>query len=1243
MQNCPEEVSHNGITVQWSQSATAINIESDPKCFINDEPVKRNCTDDAWTPSVDDVGPCLKAVKSFNATSCPPGFNKISKKNNEYCYQVSSNSTWGYPCFSSGGTSVVTDLNEEEINSLIESLVKVNVSRYYWLPAHRPKLFNPVVWSIPGPNWGVQVNANDHITYHNLIWKNCLALDIEQRTLTTDACTQNYPNLCFYINNAHYPAVCPKGYHTFRYKPDNGTCYGIETSETGLTFQSFLNTKCNTPMTDNQHALSRFIFTKIAELNELPDDQWCWFKTDAVGLEKNNPYTFKKGFTDTFIGFEGVIDNVGTLSLVNSSSTLFCMACEADVIYGETELVFEFNEAENQIYLTVYFPSGLWKYDNDDKGIQCFSDAKGFVNVVGINDLPVLSVKTETDGETTYIEKIVYVINLISQQSAQYWCEGHTFNFSLISTSKIVVNPKGKETHVFALTINFYNKTYEIGDTSRIDLLLYNLTEMFSAQKIIWMDVYELTPDNITVLLHVHTTISDQYEEESMNIQETLNKIKEIAIVNLPNINCSFVNVTSSIYCLPTTSCDIITLNWGLTSIGHMCAPNEFCLQSNGLPVKRQCLGSYLNGAFWGNVEGRCDSNYRPTETTTFLYNIGKGQAPSNYTSSFLTEGLEFVLSDIGTIIPADIFYLSMSLQQIIHIAEENQTSVEMGDIDNMAWVTDRVMEFDWDYLRLAQTLNSTNVILNSISDIIEIIAKPPLNKTSLVSNETKTTAHELVYKLAVKPQFVVQISYPTFTNITGIAISRTSDNELFTDMIVKPLYANSSLSDVLEINNLEIAAWLPSKLIKTLKPNANSSVNHREKLHIIISVFQNDAIFQELLLKNHIVNSRIIGVSVPGFLSNFEYPLPIVFRDLSKSKNKKHCGFWDFEMQKLTMTSGLWKTHGCYPVNSRENITICKCYHLTHFSQLITIPTGDPTEHPNAIQHTRALNIITLVGCFLSLVGIVGIWITALVFANWRKKAGTKVLLQLSTAIALPLVFIVIFNLDKTIFAHDNGKYVIATHMKPLCIVLGSLLHYSILSSFMWMLITAILQFIRYVRVLGVSRPSRFMIKFSLIGWGIPMIPVIIVLSIDIDNYIPESSSYKKLCYPKELYFVFAVLLPICIILFTNVILFLLVLHSISRSSDKTKSTDFDLVGAQMRVSVFLFFLLGLTWIFGIFSFSANLIWSYLFCLSSTLQGFVLFIYFIICDPTTRNMWVTLVKPPFSSSSSRDSITSLS
>lgn len=1240
---------YKGISVKWHQSPTANNITSDPKCYQNKSLVTRNCVDSQWTPSLNDLDPCLKVVKKIDLSECPPGFRKLLDNNSSFCYKIEEPSSWNFPCFFGGGASVITDLTSTEIDSLLQSLTTLNISKYYWLPAHRQKLYNPVVWYVPGPNWGRTVRPKKWLSMQTVFLKSCLLLDIERKTIITESCNNIYPSLCFYINDFHYPAKCPHGYHGFRLKPDSGTCFGIEQSDSaeGSTFYRFLDIKCKKPMHDDDiyNGLTTFIFKKIAKLYDLPDDMWCWFKISFNNYHSNNN-SKNCSDNDALISdsecehLEGAINNIGMLGLLNKSRNLPCMACEADVIYEETELIFEYNNIENKIYLTVYYPSGLWKYSSEDIGIQCFSNANGFVGVINVNGIPFVKSISLENNYTGYlnVEKVVYIIDLITERTAQYWCQGHTKNLSLITTDKIVVNPVGNEVHVFSLITKYYFYKEIEGDPNITSIIL-NLTDLFQAESVLFMDILQYSMENMLILLHVHVAVKEFYEDQSLNLIESYNTLKKIAEIELPQYNFSFVNISSSLYCLPTTSEDSITLEWEMTPIGHIAAPKQLCLQSNGLPVKRRCEGSYLMGSTWNEVEGYCDSTYKPSTTTKFLYQFVNGQVSNNYMSRFLTDGLGFVLDDIDIFIPADIYYLSLSLQQFLQILKENKTSVDLGNIENTAWAMDRMMILNCKYLRLAQTLNSTNVILNSINIIIEFLVQKSINESHTIEIENR-------YQLAIQPKYIVQVSFPYYNNITGIAISRNLCSDEFTDVIIKPLYKNTSLDEVLSIKNLEVATWVPIEVLNTLKINNNySDPINAENINVIINIFHNDALFQELTVPNRLVNSRIIGLTIPGFMSNLEYSVPLIFRELNHSKYEATCVYWDFQSQKANYAPGSWKKQGCYLVKNIMNVTVCECYHLTHFGQLLNIHGNMNFEdYIKNKYHTRALNIITLVGCFLSLVGIVGIWVTALVFSNWRKKASTKILLQLSTAIALPLIFIVIFNLNFTIFIKENGEYSVSKEMKSTCIILGALLHYSILASFMWMLITAILQFVRYVQVLGVKRPSRFMCKFNLIGWGIPIIPVVIILLIDTNNYIPDSSYHKRICYPTGIFLILGVLVPICLILTVNIILFILVLYAIScGTEEKVKSTDMDLICTQLRLSIFLFFLLGLTWIFGILSFSNNFTWSYLFCLTSTLQGFVLFVYFIICDPSTRNLWVTLMKPQVPRGSTRNSIISLS
>ncbi|XP_045504954.1 uncharacterized protein LOC123701224 [Colias croceus] len=1240
MIKCSEEVTEKGISVRWPESEEGTDIKSDPVCYDAHDIITRNCINNTWIPSTNDLRPCYDTliISDFGRISslCPPSFERVSDNNTDYCYQVHRTSSWNYPCLNNGGASVITELSDYDVKSILNSLKEKNISRYFWLPARRSRLFSPIVWYTPGQMWGREVEGYNNLKMQTSVFKSCLLLDIELQVITTELCLIEYPSLCFYTNNIHYPAKCPENYHGVRFTSDASICFGIETSSENLSFEEFPNDTC-IPMGDDVDSdLSRYVFKEIANSYDLSVGEWCWFSTSYYDLKDHD--------------FRVAVNDLGSLKLTRRSSDtkLRCKACRTQMLYEEPQLDFEYNDIDNIIYLTIYNPTSLWKYHINDTGVQCFTDAKGYVQVIDINELPFIEIKDNSHSispnDSLVIEKIVYIIDLITERSAQYWCEGHSKNFSLISTDKIIVNPQGNDVHVFSLAIKVFLSNADVQNEldSKMLELRKNITIIFNADKVLLMEILDYASQKLLVLLHLHISIENTFEDKGENIKAVYEKLQNIAKSELQNYNYTFVNISSSMYCLPSTSfSDGMTLEWELTMIGHITAPKQFCLQANGLPVKRRCLGSYILGSEWGRIEGVCNQNYSPSPTTTFLYEFFKGRIPENVTFRFLTVGLGQALEDVGLLIPADIYYLSISLKHILTMAHTNESSIDMGSISHTAWIMNRIMILDNAYLRLAQTLNSTNVILDAIGGIIEMLAQRGTPRF--------LTATNTAYEIAIQPHFVIQICHPFKNNISGIAIQHANNSSSFMDIEVIPLYKNTTYEEVLQIKDLEIATWIPEDVLNTLKCLRNDSVNNtsvEKDIQIIINIYHSDAVFQALDPTYYAVNSRIIGISIPGYLPNLEYPIPLIFKDINSSDYKRSCGYWDFDVHKII--PGFWSNKGCYLLQTINKTSICKCYHLTHFGQLINIRERvNSDEDPRNKMNTTPLNIISLIGSFLSLLGIAGIWITAFVFHAWRKKAGTKVLLHLTAAIALPLILIVIFNLDDSIFIEKEGTFYMYEDKATLCIFLGALLHYSVLASFMWMLITASLQFTRYVRVLGVHRPSRFMIKFTLIGWGIPLIPVIIILILDKENYIPNLPMTRNeyaICYPTGFFLIVTVVVPICIILMINIILFISVIYAISHGPDgKMRANDIDLIGAQLRLSIFLFFLLGLTWIFGIFSFTSNLIWSYFFCLTSTLQGFVLFVYFVICDPITRNLWVTLMKPQFRGSTPRESITSLS
>jgi 7 transmembrane receptor (Secretin family) len=101
-------------------------------------------------------------------------------------------------------------------------------------------------------------------------------------------------------------------------------------------------------------------------------------------------------------------------------------------------------------------------------------------------------------------------------------------------------------------------------------------------------------------------------------------------------------------------------------------------------------------------------------------------------------------------------------------------------------------------------------------------------------------------------------------------------------------------------------------------------------------------------------------------------------------------------------------------------------------------------------------------------------------------------------------------------------------------CIALGVLLHYSVLASFCWMLVSASLQFLRFVVVLS-SRPPHFLLKGVLFGWVLPSLPIIVLLIISPSKSYPHSAPESGFCYPSGLRLILAVILPVACAVFAN------------------------------------------------------------------------------------------------------------
>lgn len=304
----------------------------------------------------------------------------------------------------------------------------------------------------------------------------------------------------------------------------------------------------------------------------------------------------------------------------------------------------------------------------------------------------------------------------------------------------------------------------------------------------------------------------------------------------------------------------------------------------------------------------------------------------------------------------------------------------------------------------------------------------------------------------------------------------------------------------------------------------------------------------------------------------------------------------------------GSWKSD--VDPRSKKHFTICEYGHVTHFALLLA---RDNSNFAYANKY-KILDIITAVNSVLSIIGIFGILLTATLFERWRRNTGNQILVHFSIAMSIKMIMLYV-----SAGVYDDDIRAI------ICSVTGAILHYAILSEFCWMLIIAILQFKRFVEVLG-GPPKFVLLKACICGWVFPILPVLLILLIDRQNY---SEGKVGLCYPSGLGLYLGIWLPIVIIVSINFVIFMFIMYNVFHKKTESRDIVNHEILFQWRLALLLFSMLGLTWLFGFMSQipGAQNIFVFLFCISATLQGFVMFLFFIVFNKSTRFLYSQSIK----------------
>ncbi|KAM4522337.1 adhesion G-protein coupled receptor G6 isoform 3-T3 [Odontesthes bonariensis] len=363
----------------------------------------------------------------------------------------------------------------------------------------------------------------------------------------------------------------------------------------------------------------------------------------------------------------------------------------------------------------------------------------------------------------------------------------------------------------------------------------------------------------------------------------------------------------------------------------------------------------------------------------------------------------------------------------------------------------------------------------------------------------------------------------------------------------------------------------------------------------------------------NRSLNSYVVASSV-GALSirNLRDPVKIQIAHLSDQPFfSRKCVYWDFVMNN---GSGGWNETGCIvSEDSSSSRTVCLCDHLTHFGILMDVSQTSSRIDP---KNKKILTFLSYIGCGVSAICSAATLLTYIAFEKLRRDYPSKILMNLSASL---LFLNMMFLLDGWLASMVDNQ--------GLCTAAAVLLHYFLLTSFTWMGLESVHMYIALVKVFN-TYIRRYILKFCMVGWGLPAVLVGIVVTVDKNFYgVLEDGQDEsaKMCWIKDKSVFYSTCVGyFCLVFLLNVAMFVVVMMQIcGRNGKRSNRTLRDEVLRNLRSVVSLTFLLGMTWGFALFAWGpVYLTFTYLFTIFNSLQGLFIFIFHCALKENVQKQW---------------------
>jgi len=252
------------------------------------------------------------------------------------------------------------------------------------------------------------------------------------------------------------------------------------------------------------------------------------------------------------------------------------------------------------------------------------------------------------------------------------------------------------------------------------------------------------------------------------------------------------------------------------------------------------------------------------------------------------------------------------------------------------------------------------------------------------------------------------------------------------------------------------------------------------------------------------------------------------------------------------------------------------------------------------------SLQLLTLIGCIVSIISLILLIFTYILFAELRNLPG-KIIINLGLSLLLyqSVFFSAVKNDDQDV-----------------CLAIAVLLHFFVLSSFTWMNVMAydVHRIFTPSDGVAVNRQGNYkkrLLQYCLYAWGTPAL--VVLLCVAVDHVKKGSIGYGQgadecfISQPRALLLSFV--LPVALLMVFNLFaLGHIVIHIVKTRKETQQVTNQRQGGNVAVICVKMASVMGVTWILGI---AANLqplsfLW-YPYVVLNSLQGLFIFLSFAV------------------------------